>query len=297
MAKSISTLVFGEILWDIIENQKYIGGAPLNFAAHIVKCGGTSSVISGVGNDELGRLALEYVDKLNVDASAVFIHPDKPTSTVEVFLQQGQPDYTIHENVAFDFIPKDVISKIPNTVVDVFYFGTLAQRHEVSRSTLHAILEQRKFNHVFYDINIRKEFYTPEIIRYGLNHCSIFKINDAEVNLISALFYSEILSFEEFVKRISTEFNVDTIVITAGDKGCYVWSGKTFTYVPGVVVKVADTVGAGDAFSAAFMYQLGRGKSAVDAAAFGNQVGAFVASSKGPIPEYSNAIKKVLATH
>ena len=295
--KSISTLVFGEILWDIIENQKYIGGAPLNFAAHIVKCGGSSSVISGVGNDELGRLALEYVHKLDVDASAVFVSADKPTSTVDVFLQQGQPDYTIHEDVAFDFIPKDVISKIPNTVVDVFYFGTLAQRHDVSRSTLHAILDQRKFKHVFYDINIRKEFYTEEIIRYGLKHCSIFKINDVEVNLISSLFYSKTLSFEEFVERISTEFNVDTIVITAGDKGCYVWSKKTFTYVPGVVVKVADTVGAGDAFSAAFMYQFGNGKSAVEAASFGNQVGAFVASSKGPIPEYSDAIKKILAEH
>jgi len=295
MAKSISTLVFGEILWDIIENQKYIGGAPLNFAAHIVKCGGTSSVISGVGNDELGRLALEYVHKLDVDASAVFVSSNKPTSTVDVFLHQGQPDYTIHEDVAFDFIPEDVISKIPTTTVDVFYFGTLAQRHDVSRSTLHAILEQRKFKHVFYDINIRKEFYTKEIIRYGLNHCSIFKINDVEVNLISSLFYSKILSFEGFVERISTEFNVDTIVITAGDKGCYVWSDKTFTHVPGVVVKVADTVGAGDAFSAAFMYQLGSGKSAVEAATFGNQVGAFVASSKGPIPEYSDAIKKILA--
>src|SRR5689334_16052733 len=124
---TLSVLAFGEILWDIIDGQKYLGGAPLNFSAHVVKCGGRAAIISAVGKDNLGEKAIQSLTTLHVDSSFVQQSQHKPTGTVDVFLTHGQPDYHIHEDVAFDFIALPHLEKIVRGDFNAFYFGSLAQ--------------------------------------------------------------------------------------------------------------------------------------------------------------------------
>ncbi|MFM9074114.1 MAG: PfkB family carbohydrate kinase, partial [Bacteroidota bacterium] len=243
----MNILAFGEILWDIIEGEHHLGGAPFNFAAHVVKCGGRASVLSAVGNDELGSRALSRARDLGVDVSMV-ASVALPTGTVDVFLKDGQPDYTIHEGVAFDRIPPPAPEAVKSGKFDVFYFGTLAQRDAVSRATLQGLLEQNSFDYVFYDINLRKEFYSREIISTSLRAANILKINDHEAEKVSALFYDTILPLEECCRRLAVDFGLLIIIITAAEKGCYVWLEGALHHVPGRKVMVADAVGAGDSF-------------------------------------------------
>jgi fructokinase len=286
----MKVLAFGEILWDIIEGKSYLGGAPFNFAAHVVKCGGKASILSAVGNDDLGHAAVQQAGSLGVDTSLINISHHRPTGTVDVFLDNGQPDYTIHEQVAFDEIKIPEIRKIQDQNFDVFYFGALAQRNVVSAQSLRQILEQIRFKEIFFDINIRKQFYTKEIIDQALQHATIFKINDQEVELVSELFFGEKLGMESFTKKISANYPVKILVITAGEKGCFIYAGNSLVAVPGVPVKVVDAVGAGDAFSAAFLTGFLNSGDVQKSAVTANQVGAFVASSSGAIPEYSAEI-------
>lgn len=286
----MKVLAFGEILWDIIEGEHHLGGAPFNFAAHVVKCGGEASVFSAVGRDDLGVRALDRARVLGVDVSMVAAL-DMPTGTVDVFLKDGQPDYTIHPNVAFDRIPLPPPGQIQNGGFDVFYFGTLAQRDAASRSTLHQIVSDNRFDHIFYDINIRKDFYSRGIIEHALYSATIFKINDQESELVSQMFYDMILPVADFCQRLAADYDLRIIIVTAAEKGCYVWFDGSLHHVPGQQVVVADAVGAGDSFSAAFVTSLLRLNGVAEAAAFANRVGGFVASRRGAIPDYPEELR------
>ena len=286
----MKALAFGEILWDIIEGKHYIGGAPFNFAAHVVRNGGQATILSSVGNDELGRRAIDEVNRLGVDSSMVAVHESRPTGTVDVFLREGQPDYTIHQQVAFDYISDSALPAILHQEFDVFYFGSLAQRNEVSSRSLDKILNSTHFRQVFYDINIRKAFYSREIVARSLERSTIFKINDQEAQIISRLFFDQDLSLESFAQKIINRFEVPLVIITAAEKGCYVASEGEFIHVSAVPVMVADAVGAGDAFSAAFVSNLLRTRDIRQAAEVANRVGAFVASQRGAIPDYPESL-------
>lgn len=286
----MKALAFGEILWDIIEGEHHLGGAPFNFAAHVVKCGGQASILSAVGEDSLGETALARARELGVDVSMVS-RLAYPTGTVDVFLQNGQPDYTIHEGVAFDHIPAPVNSSIRAAGFDVFYFGTLAQRNATSRATLTHILQNNRFDYVFYDINLRKEFHTREIIDYSIRQANILKINDYEANVLSETFFSEQLPMDAFCRRLAFDYGLLFIIVTAAEKGCYLWFDGSIHHVPARKVVVADAVGAGDSFSAAFVTMLNRTGVVLEAAQVANQVGGFVASSRGAIPDYPQELR------
>lgn len=288
----MNALAFGEILWDKIEDEFYLGGAPLNFAAHFVKCGGQSSIISAVGNDALGKRAIADLTSLAVDASFVHTLANHDTGTVDVILSNGEPDYAIHEPVAFDFIVAPETARLSKVSCDVFYFGTLAQRNAVSRDALRCILDTINCHHIFYDINIRKNFFTREIVWHALERCTIFKINNDEVKILSQLFYKRVLLVEEFASRVAKDFNIDVVIVSAGENGAYIQWNNAFRHIPGVATTVVDAVGAGDAFSAAFMYRYCNGDSAFAASTIANAVGSFVAASRGAIPAYTNELKK-----
>ncbi|MFZ9982143.1 MAG: carbohydrate kinase family protein, partial [Cyclobacteriaceae bacterium] len=274
----MKVLAYGEVLWDIIEGTPYIGGAPFNFAAHVVKNKGTASILSAVGKDDLGVKAISEAERLGVQTDLIQIRSDKPTGKVDVFLKDGQPDYTIHEDVAFDAIFPEDLSKIKQEHFDVFYSGSLAQRERASRETLEKILDEVSFPEIFYDINIRKSYYSPSIIRSSLKKATIFKINDQESQLVSRLFYGSESDFEVFARRISEDFDVKVVIITAAEKGCYLFTAEGFHHIPAMPVTLADAVGAGDAFSAAFIMQMLSGADYITAARRANVVGAFVAS-------------------
>ncbi len=291
----MKVLAFGEILFDIIEGENYLGGAPLNFAAHLARLGAESYIVSRVGNDALGRQALEQIEKLGV--STIFVQKDDvyETGTVKVVLNNSQPDYTIYENVAYDFI-EQVPDKVDFEKIDfdILYYGTLAQRNVQSKNTLSELLKEIKFKHIFYDVNLRKGFYSKEILNNSFQHCTILKLNDEEVSVLGEVVFQEKLGVEDFASRVSMKFAIEIVVITAGANGCLVYENGQLNHVKSYPARVIDTVGAGDSFSAAFLHQYFHHKDSLLAADKANQLGAFVASSRGPIPEYSPMILEVL---
>ena len=291
----MKVLAFGEILWDIIEGSEHLGGAPFNFAAHMAQCGNDVKIISKVGNDSLGIRALDLSTVNSVDNSWIQTDQVFPTGIVDVTLSDGQPDYVIRENAAFDYILSDNIeADLAENTFDVFYFGSLVQRNAVSARTLAKILSTGKFKHIFYDVNLRKLCYSAQILKDSLSACTILKLNRDEIGMICEIFDAGGLTEEEFCKYIKSEYPaIRIIIITAAEDGCFIYESE-FRHIPGIPVKVRDAIGAGDAFSAAFMHIYAATGDAVGAAKIANNVGAFVATQTGGIPTYSGEIKTML---
>lgn len=285
-------LAFGEVLWDVIDGQKFLGGAPLNFAVHFVQCGGKSALLSGVGKDEDGTNALALLKEKNVDTSSVAQHSEYATGTVTVTLKNGQPSYIIHESVAYDHIqePEISISKY-----DLLYFGTLAQRSLENRKTLYSLLAKTKFKQVFYDVNLRPNMFTKEIIAESLKFCTILKLNDEEVIVLGQLLYDQDLDFSGFVKRVLADHaQIQLVIVTKGADGCSIYNRSGIYHIPAPEITVADTVGAGDSFSASFLYCYSAGYDLNESATIANTIAGFVASNHGPIPDYTQEIKNML---
>lgn len=291
----MKALVFGEILWDIIEGTPHLGGAPLNFAAHVRQCGYPSAIVSCVGVDALGDQAVARIQSLDVETR--FIQRSAhPTGTVPVTIVGGQPHYEITTGVAFDNIAAGALDHTAFAEYELFYFGSLIQRHTVSAAALSEILARHTFKEIFYDVNLRKDCYTPEILRFSLDYCTLLKVNDEEVEVLGPMLFGSPLSRPEFCQRIIRTYpQVRLIVVTAGSKGCFVHSSDQDFHLPAIPIQVADTVGAGDAFSAAFLCAYTRYGDARKAAMIANEVGAYVASSHGAIPDYTPRISALFA--
>lgn len=292
----MKTLALGEILWDIIEGKAHIGGSPFNVAVHLSKMGANSYLASSVGADHLGTGAKEHARNFDVHTDFISTLNDKPTGTVLVELKEGQPDYTIVEGVAWDniFLDETQLTRLLNTTWDYLVFGTLAQRTASNKVLYQKILKDVKANNIFFDVNLRQSYFSKEIVEASLPYASILKLNDEEVSPISNLVYGQTLNFKDFSERTSQEFDIHTICITRGGDGVLVYSKNNFYDIPGVKVAVADTVGAGDSFSAAFLYTLHQTGDAALAAQRGCQLGAFVASREGAVPDYTAALKEAL---
>lgn len=283
-------LAIGAVLWDIFEEEMHIGGAPFNVAAHCVKRGLEASILTSVGKDELGDKAYEAIGNLGVGREFVQIDDVKPTGTAKVsFKTKGIPEYDIPFDVAFNNIrtTKELLAKTEENDFDFIYFGSMEQKSEVNHHTIKEVLARKKQANIFFDVNIRFGFYQKEIIEYSLFTADIVKINDEEALILSSLLYGEEMSYEEFAKKAAKDYNISIFVTTLGKEGCIVYtaSNDTFDKARGFLVDVVDTVGAGDAFCAAFMDTLVRTGDPVKAAVEGNRLGAYVASKRGAIPD------------
>lgn len=294
----MKVLAFGEILWDLIEGEEHLGGAPFNFAAHMARCGNNAFIISRIGNDPYGTQAFNRSKAYGVDGSLIQWDERYPTGIVDVTLNDGQPEYVIRENAAYDYIVADnTLLEWGENYFDVFYFGSLAQRNVISEQALYKVLSSHHFKDIFYDVNLRKAGYTEQIIRNSLAACTMLKLNIEEVRVISRTLSGSDLANEEFCQYVKREYpKIKVIIITAGEDGCFIYESE-LKHVPGTPVKVCDAVGSGDAFSASFMHAYATSGDAVSAARIANQVGAFVASQAGPIPEYSPEIRSLLKIH
>lgn len=280
---------FGEVLWDRVEGQFLIGGAPFNFAAHAVQCGVEASIVSALGEDDLGEKALKEVIRLKVDSRFIQFNK-KPTGIVKVLLNNGQPSYEIVKNVAYDFISSQALNIPELNTFEHFYFGTLSQRNSVNRATLKDILSNCQFETTFLDVNLRQNFYSKEILDFSIGSCSILKLNDEEVQTLSKLLFHKILEPKEFcIKLLNNYPNIKTIIITLGGKGCLVNDQGEYIRIHSKPIQVKDTIGAGDSFSAAFLSHYIKNKNVELAAEFANRIGGFVASKKGAIPIYKSA--------
>lgn len=288
----VKLLAFGEMLWDIVEGKKYPGGAPFNLSAHAAKCNGECAIVSCLGKDSLGAEMRKEAKKLGVNCRFVFDLSDYPTGTVDASISDsGLPEYIIHEPVAYDFIElsDERIDEIVKSRFDIFCFGTLAQRSSVSRQSLLRLLSRldKSVTTVFCDVNLRQNFLTPEIIKTSLNACNILKLNEEEAVMLAELLFNDIeMPVEKICEGIASGFAVEDIVVTMGEKGAAIFNNDGYNTIEGHKVEVADTIGAGDAFSAVFLLKRFSGSNPVDAAMAANRIAAFVASKSGAIPEY-----------
>lgn len=292
----MKVLSFGEILWDVINGVEHLGGAPFNFAAHIARCGHESFMVSRLGRDDLGKRAFQLSAEYGVDGRLIQWDGSHPTGIVDVTLTDGQPDYFIRQNTAYDYIDAEETSAaLRNLHFDVFYFGSLSQRSPESAKALFRILSEKQFNYILYDVNLRKHGFTQDIIRKSLSVCSIFKLNTEEVPVISTMLAGTSLPLESFCTFLKSGYpQLRLIIITASEKGCYVFDQR-LSAIDGKRVDVCDAVGAGDAFSASFMHVYAGTHDPVAAARVANQIGAFVASKEGPIPVYTPEIRTLLS--
>jgi len=276
----------GEVLWDVLPEGKKLGGAPANFAYHAGQFLGNNNTIaiSALGED---RLADETIEALREHGlNDLLPRVPYPTGTVQVTLdEQGIPTYDIKENVAWDNIPFDKdIEEIARSCRAVC-FGSLAQRNVVSRETIHKFLDATPDDCLkIFDINLRQQFYTKEIIKESIQRCNILKINDEELVLIGRMFGYPGLDIENKCWLILGKYNLDMLVLTCGTNGSYVFSPGHMSFQPTPKVEVADTVGAGDSFTGSFCAAILNGKSVDEAHKKAVQVSAFVCTQNGAMP-------------
>lgn len=278
----------GEILWDVFPERKILGGAPANFAYHVSQFGFNGYAVSAIGEDLLGKEILSSLEdkKLNYLIETT----DFPTGTVQVTLDKsGVPQYEICENVAWDNIPftprTENLAKNTQTVC----FGSLAQRSPVSRETIRKFIAAMPQDSLkIFDINLRLEYYTKEIIEESLQMANMMKINDEEVLKVATLFGWD-GEEQDICKRLLSEYNLDILILTKGTEGSFVFTPRQTSYQPTPKVHVADTVGAGDSFTAAFVAAYLHGERIEDAHQLAVEVSAYVCVQHGAMPKLADA--------
>ena len=271
----------GEILWDIFPEQKILGGAPANFAYHASQFGFNGYVVSAIGKDSPGREILDVLaeKKLNFLIESV----DYPTGAVKVTLNtQGIPQYEICESAAWDNIPFTKCTEELALTCSAVCFGSLAQRNEASRKTIYRFLELVPKNaYRIFDINLRQHFYSEEIIHESLLRCNILKINDEEASEIARLFGFAGMGEREICLHLLKKYNLEIVVETKGAIGSYVFTVGETSYLDTPKVHVADTVGAGDSFTGAFVAALLQGKTMQKAHQLSVETSAYVCTRHG----------------
>lgn len=279
--------VFGEILWDIFENKRKIGGAPFNFGAHCAKLGMNVDVVSAVGDDELGLLAVNEADKLNVNTANILTVPYK-TGRCLVTLNNGTPSYNLVNDVAYDNIPLPDKSCF---TADAFYFGTLAQRSKVSRNTLNQLLKGN-YREIFFDINIRQNYYSTDMIDASLKATTIFKISREEISVLGIDGTNE-----EICKVLKHKYsNLKLIIVTLDCDGAFVYDVEkdAYIYSPKPQSKVVSTVGAGDSFSACFIANYLSGIEINECLKRATLLSDYVVTQLGAIPEYPKELREAI---
>lgn len=276
----------GELLWDVLPTGKRAGGAPINFVYHATQMGAEGYAISAVGNDLSGTEIVQELEKNHISNSLGTV--EYPTGSVMVELKEGIPTYTIIEGVAWDHIPltQESIDLIKRA--DAICFGTLALRSQASKETILSLLSYAREDALrFFDINIRQSYYSKQLIETLLHKANVFKINDEELVLLRDMCKLE-GSDEEVCRQILQKYNLKYLVLTAGCAFSSIYTADEVSTIPTPRVEVADTVGAGDSFSGAFVYSVLTGKSLREAHQTAVETAAFVCTQEGAWPPYPN---------
>jgi len=283
-----NTLLYGLILYDIIEGKRFIGGPAINIALHMAFHDEQPTLVSCIGNDSLGSTAKKMLVDNHVSTDFIKIDNIHDTGTVPVFLdKKGIPTFEILQSVAYDFITltNEQLIKLSRTSFDILYFGTVVQRTVTSADTLRKILDSVSYKSIFFDINLREGHFTKEVIEFSLSQTNIFKLNDQEILWVAAIFGLETQEEQKIVDWVFKQFPVSIILLTRGENGASVFTPGVRNDIAGIKVKVKDTVGSGDAFSAGFIMEYINSGDLMVAAEKGNELGAYVASRSGAVPE------------
>lgn len=287
----MKVLAFGEILFDVDtkKGESILGGAPMNFCSHLSKLGASGYMLSSVGDDDLGREALKSAEKFNVNTKYVSVSK-RPTGMCNVTYSGAEPNYDLSMISAYDNIEvtDETVENIEKEKFDVFYLGTLAQRGEVSSASLKKLLGKVQFSVVFYDMNLRQNYYTREIIEESLKITDILKINRDEFTFLREN------GFAQSVEDLSEKYSIEKILLTLDSEGARLYDGKTGeTYIAdGVKTEEVSSVGAGDSMCACFLYNYLKGEDLQTCLDRANIMASFVVSRKEAIPEYTEEIEK-----
>ena len=281
-----SVVCFGEILWDNLPDGKRPGGAPMNVAYHLHKLGLHSHLISSIGNDEAGKELLDFLNRIGVGSNWVQIDDNHETSQVLASInEENEVSYEIVAPVAWDYIKWEENMEELIKESDAFVFGSLGSRNEASRATLFRMLDNARYR--VFDVNLRAPHYSPEFVSDLLKRADMVKINSAELGLIAewnGISYSKEL---DCIESIFSKFGMNEILITKGPHGATYYN-KNLTYeYPAYSISVADTIGSGDSFLAAFLAMKLAGEPLEVALDYAVAMGAFITAQSGACPEYS----------
>jgi len=287
--KKINAVSYGEVLFDVFGEEKKIGGAPLNLALRTASFGFPVAMISAVGNDGDGKVICYYVRENQLDTSGIMTTQDYDTGIVQVTLNdRGSATYEIKFPSAWDFIELNDNARNIVKNADVFFFGSLICRNDVSRNTLFSLLDSNSEMFKVFDVNLRKPFYNIELLEQLMNKADFIKFNDEEILEIASELGFKSDNLEDNMQFISEKTNTKSICVTLGKHGSLLlWEGKIYQH-GGYPVKVADTVGAGDSFLASLIAQLLSDNNPDTALDFASAVGALVASYSGANPKLRN---------
>ena len=283
-------VAFGEILFDVVNGEHKLGGAPFNFCAHSAKLGTKSAILSAVGNDEWGEVALDSARSFGVDIGLVK-HTEYPTGMCIATVKDGEPSYDLDGDYAYDHIALSE-SELNSLDGDVFYFGTLAERSDESRGTLYRILDSCEFKTVFYDMNLRKSYYTRAMLEKNFFASDIVKVNRDELEYIkNENFVSG--GGSEFFKAFCLKYRIGYLLVTLDSDGAMIYSleaDKVYRFAA-EKQKVVSAIGAGDSFSACFLYNFMSGADIMKCLERACALGGYVVGFEGAIPEYDSKLK------
>lgn len=288
MQKDKTIVALGEVLWDCFSDGKRLGGAPFNFAYHVGKLGAKSFLLSAIGSDDNGIEAKTKAEKLGINTTLLQIN-GYPTGSVIVETDtNGIPEYNISSPAAWDYIElkegcQDLIKQ-----ADVLCFGSLAQRNEVSRSTIQFLIDNASSSSlVVFDINLRQDFYTDGIIIRSLESANILKLNEEELPIVCRSSGISLKDEKKAVEEISNKYNLDLIAYTKGESGSYLYSNGEFSFLRTPKVSISDTVGAGDAFTAAVVVGFTQSHPLTQIHQQAVDLAAFVCTKHGATPHYN----------
>jgi fructokinase len=275
-------ICFGETLWDLFPAGKVAGGAPMNVAVHLRQLGIDATMISRVGKDKNGEEILEFLRKKGVPVNGIQTDPIHSTGEVKVMLnEKGYPTYEIVENVAWDYIQTGIETEALFEKGSVLVFGSLASRNAVSFNALRQLLPMASLR--VFDVNLRRPYYSKELVDFLLQRAEIVKMNDEELEEITGWFRpsEDERSNMQFMRK---KYGLEILIITKGEHGACAIDDRGYLYQKGFSVNVRDTVGSGDSFLAAFLSKYLTGESMQECLAFAGAIGAFVATREGGTP-------------
>ena len=297
MTQAKLILGIGELLWDVLPEGMLLGGAPANFAVMAARLGNHAAILSRIGRDELGKKAVELLEPLPADARFMQVDPAQETGRVTVKFESGQPAYTIHQPAAWDFM--ELTDEWVQLAVraDAICFGSLAQRSRESRQTIQALAARTPASCArVFDVNLRAPFYSVNVIQQSLELATVLKMNDAELPRVLGLLGLKVVDElapgplrltdeRQGAARLLREFpSLQMVAVTRGAHGSLLVTREAWHEHPGIPVKVADTIGAGDAFTAAMTHYLLRRADLATLNEAGNRWGSWVASQPGAMP-------------
>lgn len=284
-------LSLGEVLWDVFVEKEYLGGAPLNFSAVSQKLGNSVALLTAVGADERGFAVLKSMNELGLTTEFVQRVTERPTGTAIVSTgSDGNTVFTIDRPAAFDCVTVDaaLLARVTRFAPDWLYFGTLAQANPHMEAALLRLVESLPDTRRLYDVNLRAGHWTLALVKKLSAAADVLKLNHTEAEILHDLTLGKSgFSLESFCRRWASTYEIATICVTLGGRGCAIFAGDTLRSFDGFAVKVVDTVGSGDAFAAAFLHGLNANWPLEKNAAFANALGALIASRPGATPDWS----------